>query len=185
MPRSACCSAVRQAWNIAAATVKPIQTSLIAVLTGPRPHRDCATTTFAVTLRQMPFRAQRSMDDLARFAVLNLVALALAAVWLVGVRLLFGDGRDASHPVVLGTLPILALAALACSLLIAFAHRAWLAVVLSLASGWVLIAGAGALFNLLVPKAYEAVGPGAMAYLWVIVASIGAVPVGLMIRLLL
>lgn len=133
----------------------------------------------------MPLRAKRSMDDLARFALLNSVALALAALWLAGVRLLHGDGRDASGPVVLGTQPILAIAALACSLLIAFAHRARLAVVLSLASGWVLIAGAGALFTLLVPKAYEAVGPGAMAYLWVIVASIGAVPLGLIIRLVL
>lgn len=133
----------------------------------------------------MPLRAKRSTDDLARFALLNSVALALAALWLAGVRLLHGDGRDASGPVVLGTLPILAIAALACSLLIAFAHRARLAVVLSLTSGWVLIAGAGALFTLLVPKAYEPVGPGAMAYLWVIVASIGAVPAGLIIRLLL
>lgn len=133
----------------------------------------------------MPLRAKRSMDDLLRFALLNLAALALAALWLAGVRLLHGDGRDASGPVVLGTLPILALAALACSLLIAFAHRPWLAALLSLASGWALIAGAEMLFTLVVPKAFEAVGPGAMAYLWVIVASIGAIPLGLVIRLLL
>lgn len=133
----------------------------------------------------MPLRARKPMLDLVRFALLTLTALGLAAVWLAAVRLRLGDGRDASGAVAGGTQVILTVAGLLCSGLIAFSHRAWLASLLSLATGWALIAGAEALFNLLVPKAYEAVGPGAMAFLWVIVASIVAIPLGLLLRLLL
>ena len=130
----------------------------------------------------MLLRAKCSITDLARFALLNLVAIGLTAAWLTTIRVRIGDGPDASNPVAIGTLTILVGAALTGSVLIALAHRAWLAAILSLATGWVLIAGASTLFTLLVPKAYEAIGPGAMALLWVVVASIGATIVGIVLR---
>ncbi len=92
------------------------------------------------------------MIDLAHFTLLNVVAVGLAAVWLSAVRLRMGDGPDASGAVAVGTLTILVVAAFSCSLLLAIVHRAWLAAILSLATGWVLFAGASPLFSLLVPK---------------------------------
>lgn len=124
------------------------------------------------------------MDDLANFVLPNLVALGLAAVWLVGVRLLFRDGPDATSAVILGTLPILSLGAIGCSLLIADAYDVRLACLLTFFSGCLLTAGAWGLFSLLVPKSYEAMGPAAMGYLFVVPASLGAIPLGLFLRMI-
>lgn len=125
------------------------------------------------------------MDDLANFVLLNLAALALAAVWLVGVRLLFRDGPDATHAVILGTLPILSLGAVGCSLLIADAYDVRLAALLTFFSGCLLTAGAWGLCSLLAPKSLAAMGPAALGYLFVVVASIGAIPLGLFLRMVL
>lgn len=46
-----------------------------------------------------------------------------------------------------------------------------------------LVSGASALLTLLLPKTYEAMGPAAMASMFVLLGSIGAVPLGLIIRL--
>lgn len=124
-----------------------------------------------------------AMDDLANFVLLNLVLLGLAAVWLIAVRLLFRDGPDAANAVILGTFPILSLGAVGCSLLIADAHDVRLAGLLTFFSGCLLTAGARGLFSLLVPKSYQAMGPAAMGYLLVIVAALGAIPLGLFLRM--
>ncbi|MDW8443132.1 MAG: hypothetical protein RML45_01535 [Acetobacteraceae bacterium] len=133
---------------------------------------------------RMPLRARRPVDDLARFALLDAAALGVAAILLAVVRLRFGDGRDAVDPAGVWTVLVLTLAALGGSVLIAFSHRAWLAVLLCLASGLVLVSGASALLTLLLPKTYAALGPAAMAFMLVLLGSIGAVPLGLLLRAL-
>lgn len=133
----------------------------------------------------MPLRARSRREDLARFALLDAAALAIAAVHLAAVRLVVGDGRDAMDAAGVGTIAILSVAALAGSPLIALARDAGLACALSLVSGWILLLGVLALLTAIVPKAYEAMGPAAMAYLHVIFAAMGAIPVGLLLRLLL
>lgn len=125
------------------------------------------------------------MEDLASFILLNLAAIGLCAVWLAGVRLLFGDGERATDAVIVGTFPILSLGALGCSLLIADADDAMLAIVLTLISGGALFGGGWGLFRLLVPKSHEAMGPAAMGYLFVAVAALGAIPLGLFLRIVL
>lgn len=133
----------------------------------------------------MPLRSTRAMTDFVRFVLLDAAALAVAALHLAAVRLGLGDGRHAMDAAGVGTVAILSLAALGGALLIAFAHSAWLASLVSFASGWVLVFGADLLLTGMMPKTFAAMGPAAMAYLFVILASIGAMPLGLLLRLIL
>lgn len=122
------------------------------------------------------------MDDLIRFALLAAAALALCALYLIAVRLSIGDGRVALDPSILGTVIILSVAALAGAALVAFAHRAAVGSLLSVAMGFVLMVGGSLLLGAIMPKVLEAAGPGAMAMLFPFFASAAAVPLGLMLR---
>lgn len=133
----------------------------------------------------MPLRATRAVTDLVRFALLDAVALAVVALYLAGLRLWRGDGRALLDPAVVGSIAILTLFALAGAVLIALARGAGLAALLSVASGLVLMLGGTIVLAVIVPKAFEAAGPGAMAMLFPLLASVGAVPAGLVLRALL
>jgi len=130
----------------------------------------------------MPLRARHAADDLARFALMAAAALALTALWLIAVRLWFGDGPNAVDAALVGTIAILTLALLAGAGLVGLANRAGLASLLSIAAGLVLLSGGTALLALIVPQAFEAAGPGATAMLLPLLTSLAAIPLGLGLR---
>lgn len=133
----------------------------------------------------MPLRAARRRDDLIRFGLLDAAALALAALYLAVLRLRLGDAADAMDPAGVGTVAILIPAALAGGLLVAVSHSAGTAVLLCVGSGYLLTAGGAVLVGAILPRAHEAMGPAAMVFAFPALAGFGAVPVGLLLRLVL
>lgn len=125
------------------------------------------------------------MEDLLRFGLLDVAALTTAALYLTAIRLVFGDGPSAITPAGVGVVFILTLVGVLCAPLIYVAESGELGLVLSLASSILLIIGAVALLDTIVPKAFRAMRRAAIVFLFPILAAIGAIPVGLFLRLVL
>lgn len=132
----------------------------------------------------MRLRSPCAMTDLVCFALLDATALAAAALLRGSLRVWRGDGRESLDPAVVGSVALLTLAALAGAVLIALAHRAALACLLTIGSGLVLMAGGTVPLGLVMPKAFEAAGPAAMVMMFPLLASVAAIPLGLLLRAL-
>lgn len=123
------------------------------------------------------------MDDLVRFALLDAAALALTALYLAAVRLLLGDRHKAITPAGVGTMSILTFAALLGAPLTAIAHSAGIGIALSLSSGLILVFGAIAVLDTILPNAFRAMQSLGFIFLFPILATIVALPFGLFMRL--
>ncbi len=123
------------------------------------------------------------MDDLVRFALLDAAALALTALYLAAIRLFLGDGHRAITPAGVGTMSILNFAAFLGAPLIAMACSAGVGIVLSLSSGLILVFGAIAVLDTILPNAFRAMEPRGLIFVFPILATIVALPFGLFMRL--
>lgn len=123
------------------------------------------------------------MEDVFRFGLLTVAAFAIAALYLAALRLVLGDGPAAVTPAAVGMLFILTLAGAFGAPLIYIAKDAAVSVVLSVTSPTLLVLGAFALLDTIVPKAFRTIQSAPVIFLVPILAAIIGIPFAIFLRL--
>ncbi|MDW8443131.1 MAG: hypothetical protein RML45_01530 [Acetobacteraceae bacterium] len=125
------------------------------------------------------------MEDLVLFALVNVPAIAGLALYLAVLRLWLGDGPAAITPASAGTVFVLTLAAILSAPLIGVARSADMGIVLAIACAMVQVIGGAILLETLLPTTLRATQPPGVILVFPILASIGAIPFGLFLRIIL
>lgn len=125
------------------------------------------------------------MEDLVLFALVNVPAIAGLALYLAVLRLWLGDGPAAITPASAGTVFVLTLAAILSAPLIGVARSADMGIVLAIACAMVQVIGGAILLETFLPTTLRATQPPGVILVFPILASIGAIPFGLFLRIIL